>query len=415
MAQTLLSVPFVFCGYTRRVKFLRLVSLVLSVSLGIYAQSGTQIVSGQAIAADGAPFSGVTVLIENSGTGVSQVTTTNSLGFFQFKPIPPAGGYQITVLKEGMDVGKATDIVVRPNQDTPVPTIRSDKLNIDAVDANKTVRGTVIDPDGKPIPTAIVVLSNPGMIGTKQAITVSNGSFTFGRVRSAERYAVSFLVNGMSAGSIENISTASQDTVELPAFVSWRTSTDLSATARAKFSRKGWNVWRISVRDTQGYSADGAVRVVSRKGGEAVASCFLVEGSCELYVPPKKGFTARVYSKGSVAGEIELASKGGAAVVVAQDVPVTNRWGSIVFGRVDARSTLPPNAFISLRSEAADYFEMMPLGEDGRFDFKMLSSADDYIVMLIADGSEVARSPRLSVAENSRVKADLAVRPSTAP
>lgn len=58
-------------------------------------------VSGAVSDTSGAAISGVTVTLENSGTGVHEVTTTNELGYYQFLRLSPAEGYQLTFTKDG--------------------------------------------------------------------------------------------------------------------------------------------------------------------------------------------------------------------------------------------------------------------------------------------------------------------------
>jgi hypothetical protein len=77
-----------------------LLFLVLGSFFSLRAQQFSS-VNGVVSDKSGAAISGATVTLENSGTGLHVVTTTNDLGYYQFLRLTPADGYQLSFSKEG--------------------------------------------------------------------------------------------------------------------------------------------------------------------------------------------------------------------------------------------------------------------------------------------------------------------------
>ena len=76
-----------------------LLFLVLGSFFSLRAQQFSS-VNGVVSDKSGAVISGATVTLENSGTGLHVVTTTNDLGYYQFLRVTPADGYQLSFSKQ---------------------------------------------------------------------------------------------------------------------------------------------------------------------------------------------------------------------------------------------------------------------------------------------------------------------------
>lgn len=77
--------------------------------------SVTASISGTVKDASGASIPGATVTATDTGTGISQTTTTNGQGFYSFQSLP-LGSYVVTVEQKGFKEYQQTNLVLDVNE-----------------------------------------------------------------------------------------------------------------------------------------------------------------------------------------------------------------------------------------------------------------------------------------------------------
>jgi hypothetical protein len=85
---------------------------------GLHAQSVQGTILGTVTDPSGAVVPQANVTITNTGTGISQSTTTSAVGEYRFQLVPP-GSYSIQVTAKGFATTKANGIVVQASQTVP--------------------------------------------------------------------------------------------------------------------------------------------------------------------------------------------------------------------------------------------------------------------------------------------------------
>src|ERR1700676_2182112 len=86
--------------------------------LGALAQSVNGVITGTITDPSGAVVPGVKVTITNTGTGISQTSTTGAGGEYRFPLVPP-GTYSIQLEAHGFGTEKANGVVVQASQVVP--------------------------------------------------------------------------------------------------------------------------------------------------------------------------------------------------------------------------------------------------------------------------------------------------------
>src|SRR2546422_357899 len=95
------------------------VALALSLASGISGQTVQGVITGTITDPSGASVPNATVTITNSGTNVSQTTTTASDGSYRFPLVPP-GAYIVNIKATSFAEFRATGIVVQASQTVPL-------------------------------------------------------------------------------------------------------------------------------------------------------------------------------------------------------------------------------------------------------------------------------------------------------
>jgi hypothetical protein len=169
----------------------------------VFAQSGTGTVSGTVVDSDKAAIAGATVTLRNTGTGLANLTTTNSDGDYRFVNIA-TGTYDVSIEAANFSKYIQQGVILEVGQHAVVDTT----LKLGAVQEVVTVTGNApilntatteigtwfdsgqlanlpIAADGNLLK---VLLSVPGIsqLGTNQAVAVNGLTFSSngGRIRS---------------------------------------------------------------------------------------------------------------------------------------------------------------------------------------------------------------------------------------
>ena len=132
----------------QRTALLKNVIVALTILIALFvaarplnAQTGTAVLSGTVTDTQDAVVPGATVIITNSATGISQTTTTNSVGEFNLVGLPP-NDYSLSVDQRGFEKfavqtltlhtgdHKQISVKLRPGKATETVTVSSDDENV---------------------------------------------------------------------------------------------------------------------------------------------------------------------------------------------------------------------------------------------------------------------------------------------
>jgi outer membrane receptor protein involved in Fe transport len=129
--------------------------LILSSSIGALAQSaaGMGAISGKVRDASGASIPGAQVVVTNESRGVRRTMETTDAGVFLAPSLVPAGGYVVTVTKEGFSLYEVKDVQVQVGQNVDLAVVMgvagtTTQVEVDAaapvIDSSKTDVSQVI-------------------------------------------------------------------------------------------------------------------------------------------------------------------------------------------------------------------------------------------------------------------------------
>ena len=115
-------------------------------------------ISGHVTGSDGTAIKGATVTALRDGSGAADpprqfLATTGQDGAYRVEAIDP-GTYRVTARASGYQAGEVYPLAV--NDDTPEPTVDL------SLDRGWTLRGRVVDPQGRGIGGALIVVAAPG-------------------------------------------------------------------------------------------------------------------------------------------------------------------------------------------------------------------------------------------------------------
>ena len=98
--------------------YLLFAGLCAVLPLGARAQTVNGVIAGTVTDPSGAVVPNVRVTATNTGTGISQTTTTGAQGEYRFPLVPP-GTYVVQFEANGFATQKATGVVVQASQTVP--------------------------------------------------------------------------------------------------------------------------------------------------------------------------------------------------------------------------------------------------------------------------------------------------------
>ena len=150
-------------------------SLLLTATLA--AAQGRATVDGVVVGPSGAPQANVTLIITNAA-GIDRRGVSDQNGQFVFGGLQP-GAYRLRTEDETFAPFTQT-LTLTGGQTTTVRVALQPRVPVAAPQtARATIQGTVIGPDGRPVGTITVILTNAQGID-RRAVSETNGNYIFG-------------------------------------------------------------------------------------------------------------------------------------------------------------------------------------------------------------------------------------------
>ncbi len=229
----------------------------------LFAAMQNAVLYGTVYDAGGQPMPGVTVLLQNTGLGISRSTTTGSDGSYNFAEVPPAEDYRLTAskggraldIRGGIEVNVGDERVILPPlteqvvaADAPVEVRTVSARDVGNETASTAISGVITGNQLRSLPLynrnfLALGLLTPNVRDTEAGSELGGASFSISGTRPSSN---SFLLDGT-----DNVASSSNQAVPFQVNDSIQEFRVVSSTASAEYGR----------------GQGGVVNIVTRRGG----------------------------------------------------------------------------------------------------------------------------------------------------